>query len=85
MLTRREMIKRGFWAPALLAGATSASARGAFQDPSSSPAVQPFTRRLKIPRPHLPLNRPGATALEMAKAQSISSQCLAESRYRHEP
>jgi FtsP/CotA-like multicopper oxidase with cupredoxin domain len=79
------MIKRGFWAPALLAGATSASARGAFQDPSSSPAVQPFTRRLKIPRPHLPLNRPGATALEMAKAQSINSQCLAESRYRHEP
>jgi FtsP/CotA-like multicopper oxidase with cupredoxin domain len=84
MLTRREMIKRGFWAPALLGVANTASARGVNDDLAPSPAVTPFTRRLKIPRPYLPLNRPGATPLEMAKAQSISDQCLAETRYKHE-
>ena len=56
MLTRREMIRRGFFAPAILAAAKGVAA----QDVSDivlnpSPAVVPFTRRLKIPRPHLPL------------------------------
>lgn len=84
MLTRREMIKRGFWAPALLAAGSPVSAQIVNDSLPPSPAVMPFTRRLKIPRPYLPLNRPGATPLEMAKAQSISNQCIAESRYRHE-
>ena len=83
MLTRREMIRRGFFAPALLAAAKGVAA----QDVSDivlnpSPAIVPFTRRLKIPRPHLPLNRPGATALELAKAQSIFTQCTGETRFR---
>jgi FtsP/CotA-like multicopper oxidase with cupredoxin domain len=78
------MIKRGFWAPALLAAARGVAA----QDESDivllpSPPVVPFTRRLKIPRPHLPLNRPGATPLERAKAQSIFQQALAEGRFSH--
>jgi FtsP/CotA-like multicopper oxidase with cupredoxin domain len=86
MLTRREMIRRGFFAPALLAAAKGVAA----QDVSDivlnpSPAVVPFTRRLKIPRPHLPLNRPGATALELARAQSIYDQSQAEGRFRHAP
>ena len=86
MLTRREMIRRGFFAPALLAAAKGVAA----QDVSDivlnpSPAIVPFTRRLKIPRPHLPLNRPGATALELAKAQSIFEQCTAEARFRGAP
>ena len=85
MLTRREMIRRGFFAPALLAAAKGVAA----QDVNDivlnpSPAVVPFTRRLKIPRPHLPLNRPGATALEMAKAQSIFEQSVAEGRFKHD-
>ena len=85
MLTRREMIRRGFFAPALLAAAKGVAA----QDVSDivlnpSPAVVPFTRRLKIPRPHLPLNRPGATPLEMAKAQSIFEQSIAEGRFKHD-
>jgi hypothetical protein len=84
MLTRREMIRRGFFAPAILAAAKGVAA----QDISDivlnpSPAVVPFTRRLKIPRAHLPLNRPGATSLELAKAQSIVQQCTAEDRFRH--
>jgi FtsP/CotA-like multicopper oxidase with cupredoxin domain len=84
MLTRREMIRRGFFAPAILAAAKGVAA----QDVSDillapSPAVVPFTRRLKIPRPHLPLNRPGATPLELARAQSICEQCAAEGRFRH--
>jgi len=86
MLTRREMIRRGFFAPALLAAAKGVAA----QDVSDivlnpSPAIVPFTRRLKIPRPHLPLNRPGATAQELAKAQSIFGQCTGESRFRGAP
>ena len=86
MLTRREMIRRGFFAPALLAAAKGVAA----QDVSDivltpSPAVVPFTRRLRIPRPHLPLNRPGATALERAKAQAIYQQTIAEGRFRHPP
>jgi spore coat protein A, manganese oxidase len=86
MLTRREMIRRGFFAPALLAAAKGVAA----QDVSDivltpSPAVVPFTRRLKIPRPHLPLNRPGATPLERAKAQSIYQQTIAEGRFAHPP
>ena len=85
MLTRREMIRRGFFAPALLAAAKGVAA----QDVNDivlnpSPAVVPFTRRLKIPRPHLPLNRPGATPLEMAKAQSIFEQSVAEGRFKHD-
>jgi spore coat protein A, manganese oxidase len=85
MLTRREMIRRGFFAPALLAAAKGVAA----QDVSDivlnpSPAVVSFTRRLKIPRPHLPLNRPGATPLEMAKAQSIFEQSIAEGRFKHD-
>jgi FtsP/CotA-like multicopper oxidase with cupredoxin domain len=84
MLTRREMITRGLYAPAILAAAKGVAA----QDVNDivllpSPAVVPFTRRLKIPRPHLPLNRPGATPLELAKAQSIVDQCSAERRFRH--
>jgi spore coat protein A len=86
MLTRREMIRRGFFAPALLAAAKGVAA----QDVSDivltpSPAVVPFTRRLRIPRPHLPLNRPGATAAELAKAQSIYQQTIAEGRFAHPP
>ena len=50
------MIRRRFFAPAILAAAKGVAA----QDVSDivlnpSPAVVPFTRRLKIPRPHLPL------------------------------
>jgi FtsP/CotA-like multicopper oxidase with cupredoxin domain len=86
MLTRREMIRRGFFAPAIVAAAKGVAA----QDVSDivlnpSPAIVPFTRRLKIPRPHLPLNRPGATPLELAKAQSIFEQSNAEGRFRHAP
>jgi hypothetical protein len=81
------MMKRGFWAPALLA---SSSGRPQAQTTDTgelppSPPVMPFTRRLKIPRPYLPLNRPGATALERAKADSIYRQALAEARFRHAP
>ena len=88
MLTRREMIARGIWAPTLLAGVQAAAA----QEPDTvdialppSPPTPAFVRRLPIPRPHLPLNRPGATPLEQAKAQSIYQQALAEGRFRHDP
>jgi spore coat protein A len=87
MLTRREMIARGFWAPTLLAGVNAAA-----QEPETgdivlppSPPTPAFVRRLPIPRPHLPLNRPGATPLEQAKAQAIFNQALAEGRFRHDP
>lgn len=86
MLTRRDMIKRGFWAPALLAAANGAAAQDAVPGVLlPSPAIAPFTRRLKIPRPHLPLNRPGASAAERARAQSIYQQSLGEDRFRHAP
>ncbi len=86
MLTRRTMLKG-----ALLGGTAAMYARhGATQDnddddfiPPPSPAVVPFQRRLPIPRPHLPLNRPGATAAEYAKAVSICNQALAEGRFKH--
>jgi FtsP/CotA-like multicopper oxidase with cupredoxin domain len=81
------MIKRGFWAPALLATSSGRLAAQTADDDiilAPSPPVVPFTRRLKIPRPHLPLNRPGATPLELAKAHSIADQCRAESRFKHE-
>ena len=61
MLTRREMINARVLRP------RACGRRRAWpQDVNDivlnpSPAVVPFTRRLKIPRPHLPLNRPGAT------------------------
>jgi spore coat protein A len=87
MLTRREMFARGFWAPTLLAGVNAAA-----QEPETgdivlppSPPTPAFVRRLPIPRPHLPLNRPGATPLEQAKAQAIFNQALAEGRFRHDP
>ena len=85
MLTRRDMIKRGFWAPALLATSSGRLAAQTTEEIvlAPSPPVAPFTRRLKIPRPHLPLNRPGATPLELAKAQSIADQCGAEERFKH--
>ena len=85
MLTRRELIRRGLWAPAILGAARGVFAQQETNDVvlNPSPAVVPFTRRLKIPRPHLPLNRPGATPLELAKAQSIVQQCTAEDRFRH--
>jgi spore coat protein A len=85
MLTRREMFKRGIWAPALLT-ATHAGAQDVEDPPivlPPSPAVTPFTRRLRIPRPYLPLNRPGATPLELARAQSIFEQAVAEARFQH--
>jgi spore coat protein A, manganese oxidase len=85
MLTRREMIKRGFWAPALLS-ATSAAAQELPETDivlAPSPPTTPFVKRLRIPRPHLPLNRPGATPLEMAKANAIYQQALAEGRFKH--
>ena len=85
MLTRREMIKRGFWAPAILAAAKGVAAQdGEAVVLEPSPAIVPFTRRLKIPRPHLALNRPGATPQELAKAQSIFQQAQAEDRFKHE-
>jgi FtsP/CotA-like multicopper oxidase with cupredoxin domain len=78
------MITRGLWAPALLAAARNAAAQ---DEPDlilpPSPQVTPFTRRLAIPRPHLPLNRPGATPLERAKAQQIYEQALQEGRFKH--
>ena len=85
MLTRRELIRRGLWAPAILGAARGVFAQQETNDVvlNPSPAVVPFTRRLKIPRPHLPLNRPGATPLELAKAQSIVQQCTAEDRFKH--
>src|SRR6188508_806979 len=85
MLTRRELIRRGLWAPAILGAARGVFAQQETNDVvlNPSPAVVPFTRRLKIPRPHLPLNRPGATPLELARAQSIVQQCTAEDRFRH--
>jgi FtsP/CotA-like multicopper oxidase with cupredoxin domain len=81
VLTRRELITRGALASAVLAGARGAAA----QELAPSPPVQPFTRRLPIPRPHLPLNRPGATPLELAKADDIYHQAEAESRYKGDP
>ncbi len=84
MLTRRTMLKG-----ALLGGAAGMYARGAAtQDsedfiPPPSPAVAPFQRRLPIPRPHLPLNRPGATAAERARAHNIFIQAVAEGRFQH--
>jgi FtsP/CotA-like multicopper oxidase with cupredoxin domain len=81
MLTRRELLKRGVAAPVAFTGARSAAAEGLLP----SPATQPFVRRLPIPRPHLRLNRPGATPLELAKAESIYQQAQAESRYKAEP
>jgi FtsP/CotA-like multicopper oxidase with cupredoxin domain len=88
MLTRRQLFARGLWAPALLAGSGVVAA----QEPdvedielSPSPPTPAFVRRLPIPRPHLPLNRPGATPLEQAKAQAIFNQSLAEGRFRHDP
>jgi FtsP/CotA-like multicopper oxidase with cupredoxin domain len=79
------MIARGFWAPALLA-AGNAAAQDTEEDVilAPSPQVVPFTRRLPIPSPHLPLNRPGATPLERAKAQQIYEQALQEGRFRHD-
>ena len=88
MLTRREMITRGLWAPALLTGATAAAAQETEETDivlPPSPPTTPFVRRLHIPRPHLPLNRPGATSLELAKAQAIYQQALAEGRFKHDP
>jgi FtsP/CotA-like multicopper oxidase with cupredoxin domain len=83
MLTRREMFKRGIWAPALL----TATRAGAQEDVPPvfppSPSVVPFTQRLRVPRPYVPLNRPGATPLELAKAQSIFQQAVAEERFKH--
>ena len=84
MLTRRTVLKG-----ALLGGAAALQARrAATQDyeefiPPPSPAVAPFKRRLPIPRPHLPLNRPGATAAERARAQDIFTQAAAEGRFQH--
>ena len=84
MFTRREMFKRGMMAPAMLTAAASAIAQ---EEPlpvfPPSPPVTPFTRRLRIPRPHLPLNRPGASPLELAKAQSIFHQAVGEGRFKH--
>jgi FtsP/CotA-like multicopper oxidase with cupredoxin domain len=83
MLTRRQIIKGGVWAPALLS-----ASRAAAQDIEDivlepSPHVEPFTRRLAIPRPHLPLNRVGATPQERARATEIFNQARAEGRFKH--
>src|SRR5688572_22150824 len=85
MLTRRNLLKG-----AVLGGAMMhASGRAAAQElpeefiPPPSPSVSPFTRRLPIPRIHLPLNRPGATSLERARAQAIYQQAQAEGRFQH--
>jgi FtsP/CotA-like multicopper oxidase with cupredoxin domain len=84
MLTRREMLKRGIWAPAVLS-ATNAAVQAQDLPPTfpPSPSVVPFTRRLKVPRPYVPLNRPGATPLQLATAQSIFEQAIAEQRFAH--
>ena len=85
MLTRRTMLKG-----ALIGGTALLHGRGAssqVEEPPiilpPSPEVTPFQRRLPIPRPHLPLNRPGATAAERAKAQAICDQAIAEGRFQH--
>jgi FtsP/CotA-like multicopper oxidase with cupredoxin domain len=51
--------------------------------PPPSPVVAPFQRRLPIPRLHVPLNRPGATAGETARAYHIYQSALAEDRFKH--
>ncbi len=83
MLTRREMFKRGIWAPALLTATHAAAQEEVPPVFPPSPTVVPFTRRLRVPRPYVPLNRPGATPLELAKAQSIFQQAVAEERFKH--
>jgi FtsP/CotA-like multicopper oxidase with cupredoxin domain len=80
------MIKRGVMGSAVLAGAGRAAAQD-LQEPvlAPSPPVLPFVKRLPIPQPHLRLNRPGATPLELARAESIYRQALAEGRYKSDP
>jgi spore coat protein A len=86
MFTRRTLLK-GAALGAALTTASRARAQELPDDfvPPASPAVTPFQRRLPIPRVHLPLNRPGATALERARANQIYQQALAEDRFRHSP
>ena len=68
------MLTSGLWSSALLS--TTGAAAQVVEDPPPtfppSPPVVPFTRRLRIPRPHLPPNRPGATPRQLAKAQAIT-------------
>jgi len=84
MLSRREMLKRGVYAPALLSAASLAAQEGV-EEPlfAPSPVAVPFTQRLRIPRPYQPLNRPGATARQRATAESIFQQAIAEGRFLH--
>ena len=84
MLSRRELLKRGVYGPALLSAAGLAAQEGV-EEPlfAPSPSIVPFTRRLRIPRPYVPLNRPGAPPLQQAKAQAIFEQAIAEGRFRH--
>jgi FtsP/CotA-like multicopper oxidase with cupredoxin domain len=89
MLTRRTWLKSAVLGGGLLYGAGSRASAQIDDDedfrPPASPAVTPFQRRLPIPRQHLPLNRPGATAAERARAQAIYQQTLAEGRFQHAP
>jgi spore coat protein A len=85
MLTRRSMLKGSLLGGAAAMYARSAATQEQEDDfvPLPSPPVAPFQRRLPIPRPYLPLNRPGATAAERARAHSIFIQAVAEGRFKH--
>jgi spore coat protein A len=83
MLTRRQIIKGGVWTPALFSASRAAAQNISDVVLEPSPPIEPFTRRLAIPRPHLPLNRVGATAQERARATEIFNQARAEGRFKH--
>jgi FtsP/CotA-like multicopper oxidase with cupredoxin domain len=85
MLTRRNLLKGAVLGGAIMHASGRAAAQELPEDfiPPPSPSVSPFTRRLPIPRIHLPLNRPGATSLERSRAQAIYQQTLGEGRFQH--
>jgi spore coat protein A, manganese oxidase len=68
---------------ALLHGQRAATQEGDSIVLPPSPPVAPFQRRLPIPRPHLPLNRQGATTAERSRARAIYIQGIAEGRFQH--